>query len=101
MREINETRIHKIKERLHEAFSPLELSVADESHLHVGHAGYQTGKGHFALNIVAEAFTGKSLLSRHQAIYRALGKLMLEDIHALRIKALSPQEHGHVAADQP
>jgi BolA protein len=41
---------------------------------------------------VAEAFDGKTQVQRHQMVYRALGDLMRTDIHALIIKALTPNE---------
>ncbi len=78
-----------IEARLHEAFSPTQLSLLDESHLHVGHAGAQSGKGHYALTIKAAAFAGKTPIMRHRMIYQALGKLMQTHIHALRIQAKS------------
>ncbi len=76
-----------IEARLREAFSPLQLTLLDESHLHVGHAGAQSGKGHYALTIQAAAFAGKTPIMRHRLIYQALGELMQTHIHALRIDA--------------
>ena len=52
----------------------------------------QSGGGHFSAFIVAEAFTGKSLVQRHRMVYQALGELMRTEIHALAIKALTTQE---------
>jgi BolA protein len=42
--------------------------------------------------IVSDAFTGKSLVQRHQLIYKALGELMKQEIHALGIEAFTPTE---------
>ena len=70
------------------------LEIVDESHLHAGHAGAKSGKGHFALTIVAEEFAADSLIARHRRVYGALGELMQSDIHALSIDARSPEEAG-------
>jgi BolA family transcriptional regulator, general stress-responsive regulator len=79
-----------IEQRLRQAFSPQSLRVIDESHKHAGHAGARDGRGHFAVEIVAEAFRGMLPLARHRAIYAAMGDLMQTDIHALSIKADTP-----------
>ena len=81
-----------IKRLLNEAFSPQLLEIIDHSAAHAGHAGARSGGGHYHLTIVAEAFTGKSPVQRHQLIYRALGDMMKHEIHALGINALSPSE---------
>ena len=49
---------------------------------------------HFEARVVSEAFAGKASLARHRAVYAALGQMMETDIHALSIKALTPQELG-------
>lgn len=48
---------------------------------------------HFTAVIVAEAFTGKRLIQRHQLVYAALGDRMREEIHALSMKTLTPEEY--------
>lgn len=82
----------QIKARLETRFSPDELLVKDQSHLHAGHAGAKDGRGHFDVTIVAAAFADKSRLERHRMVYDALADLMESDIHALRIKALTSAE---------
>ncbi len=47
---------------------------------------------HFAALVVAEEFDGKRLIARHQMIYKALGALVGNEIHALSITALTPEE---------
>jgi BolA protein len=85
-------RVAMIRERLTAAFAPTLINVVDESHLHAGHAGAASGGGHFAVTIVADAFAGKNLLARHRMVYEALGDAMKTDIHALSLKAYTPQE---------
>jgi acid stress-induced BolA-like protein IbaG/YrbA len=48
---------------------------------------------HFSALIVSPAFTGKRLIQRHQLVYAALGDRMREEIHALSMKTLTPEEH--------
>ncbi|RYE70246.1 MAG: BolA family transcriptional regulator [Oxalobacteraceae bacterium] len=49
---------------------------------------------HFSAVIVANAFTGKSRIQRHQIVYGALGDRMREEIHALSMKTLTPDEYA-------
>jgi acid stress-induced BolA-like protein IbaG/YrbA len=49
---------------------------------------------HFSAVIVSPAFAGKSRIQRHQIVYAALGDRMREEIHALSMKTLTPEEHG-------
>jgi BolA protein len=82
-----------IQERLTQALQPITLELQDNSAQHVGHAGAQSGGGHYSLLIVSEAFTGKSPVARHQMIYGALDGLIGGAIHALSITAKTPAEH--------
>ena len=47
---------------------------------------------HFQAVIVSPAFAGKRLIARHQIVYAALGDRMREEIHALSMKSLTPEE---------
>ncbi|TDJ35706.1 MAG: BolA family transcriptional regulator [Gammaproteobacteria bacterium] len=85
-------RVALIRQRLEDALAPSLLDVVDESHEHVGHPGAADGRGHFSVTIVADAFSGLSLLERHRLVYDAMGELMDTDIHALSIQARSPAE---------
>jgi len=87
MNSINQQRIERMMLLLNASLSPSKLSIIDNSHLHVGHAGAKTGMGHFELEIVSQKFSGLPSLKRHQLIYKALGDMMQTDIHALSIKA--------------
>ncbi len=49
---------------------------------------------HFQALIVSAAFAGKSRVQRHQLVYAALGERMREEIHALSMKTLTPEEAG-------
>ena len=77
-----------LRERLEHKFQPLELSVEDEGHLHVGHAN--EGRGHFRVRIVAEAFRGLTPIARHRLVHAALEDLMKSEVHAIAIEAKAP-----------
>ncbi|MEO5339179.1 MAG: BolA/IbaG family iron-sulfur metabolism protein [Magnetococcus sp. MYC-9] len=47
---------------------------------------------HFQATIVSALFRGKGLVQRHQMVYQVLGDLMREDVHALTLKTLAPEE---------
>ena len=85
-------RVEMIRQRLTEALAPEHLTIIDESHKHAGHVGAQSGGGHFAVTLVAGAFAGQGLLARHRMVYDALGLAMHTDIHALSIRAYTPDE---------
>lgn len=79
-----------IRQRL-AGLEPQTLEIIDESAAHAGHAGAASG-GHFRLIIVSNHFAGMNAVSRHRAIYQALGDLMSGRVHALSINALTPDE---------
>jgi BolA family transcriptional regulator, general stress-responsive regulator len=82
-----------IRERL-AGLRPESLEVYDDSHEHAGHVGAQGGGGHYQLVIVSREFAGKPAVMRHRLIYQALGDLMPARIHALAIRAYTPEEMG-------
>ncbi len=47
---------------------------------------------HFEALVIASAFEGKSRIARHQLIYGTLGSLMGNEIHAMSIRAHTPDE---------
>lgn len=47
---------------------------------------------HFEAVIVSQIFNGKSRVARHQLVNRALGSQMGNEIHALSMKTLTPDE---------
>ena len=47
---------------------------------------------HFQALVVSAAFAGKSRVQRHQLVYAALGDRMREEIHALSMQTLTPDE---------
>ena len=79
--------------RLNSALSPTRITLIDDSEKHRGHGGYNpSGESHFSLEIESGEFAGKSRVERQRMIYKALGELMKERVHALSIRATAPGE---------
>lgn len=80
---------HELQNRL----SPAALTVVDESEQHRGHAGWREGgETHFRINIVSEAFIGKSRVERHRLVNEVLSGAFDRGLHALAIQAKAPGE---------
>jgi len=56
------------------------------------HVDVQGDGQHFEALIVSSEFAGKRPIARHQLVYAALGERMREEIHALSMRTLTPQE---------
>ncbi len=83
----------EIESRLEAAFSPVSLTVTNDSAKHGGHAGDDgSGESHFSVEIVSSAFAGVSRLERQRMVNKALGDLPGQRVHALAIKAKAPGE---------
>jgi acid stress-induced BolA-like protein IbaG/YrbA len=68
-----------IKSYIEQGISCERVSVAGDGH-------------HFEALIVSEEFVGRSRVQRHQRVYQALGERLREEIHALSMRTLTPQE---------
>lgn len=83
----------RIRNILENTFCPARLEIEDESWKHEGHTGVHAhGGGHFVVCIVATCFRGKTRIERHRMVNEALGDAFEADIHALSIKAKTPEE---------
>jgi acid stress-induced BolA-like protein IbaG/YrbA len=60
--------------------------------LECDHVEVQGDGRHFDAVIVSPLFRGKSKVKQHQLVYAALGDRMREEIHALSMKTLTPEE---------
>jgi stress-induced morphogen len=75
--------------------NPISLNIIDESHKHQGHRPNSPNIGtHFKITIIAECFKGMSLLQRHRMVYEILDKELKGQLHALSIKALTPDQQN-------
>ncbi|WP_353571388.1 BolA family protein [Candidatus Albibeggiatoa sp. nov. BB20] len=84
-------RIQLIQDKITAALSPTHFNIVDNSAQHAGHASAKGG-GHFEVTIISEQFAGLSLVKRHQLVYSVVQDLMNTEIHALSIKAYTPEE---------
>lgn len=84
-----------ISHKLQTSFNPSHMEVHDESNLHAGHHGH-TGRDetHFKVIIVSAAFIEKSLIQRHRMVYDLLKDNIQGGIHALTIRAYTPDEYA-------
>lgn len=83
-----------IEAKLRAAFTPQFLEVIDESHRHAGHGHHHhpEGETHFRVEIVSDAFDGKSRIERHRMINALLSEELAGRVHALAIGARTPSE---------
>jgi len=80
-----------IERTLREQLGADHVEVVDESWKHAGHAA-AGGGGHFIVHVVSARFKGVPLLDRNRMVFRLFEAEMGREIHALAIKALTPEE---------
>ena len=72
--------------------TPEEVKIYIERGLACEHIEV-TGDGqHFTALIISTEFRGKGRVQRHQRVYQALGDRMREEVHALSMQTLTPEE---------
>ena len=69
----------QVKSYIEQGLSCQELKVEGDGH-------------HFEALVVSDAFLGKSRVQRHQLVYKALGDRMRQEVHALSMRTLTPDE---------
>ncbi|WP_244813498.1 BolA family transcriptional regulator [Caballeronia sp. Lep1P3] len=84
-------KIAHLEARLAAALDPQSVHIEDDSAAHAGHAGAASGS-HYTVTIVAPCFAGKARVARHRLVYDALADEMRRSVHALAIRAYTPQE---------
>jgi BolA protein len=86
---------NRIEQKLKAAFELARLEIVDDSDRHKGHAGAREGgESHFTVTVVSETFRGMSRVERQRRINAALAEELAGPIHALSLKALTPEEAG-------
>ncbi|SEG11815.1 BolA family protein [Nitrosomonas ureae] len=64
-----------------------------ESSLPCEHVWVEGDDGvHFHALIVSPEFNGKNVVQQHQLVYKSLGDKMKQEIHALSMKTLTPEQ---------
>ena len=81
--------------------TPLQVRDFIAAGLTCEHLEVEGDGRHFFATIVSAAFDGRSRVARHQQVYAALGDRMREQIHALSMKTLTPEEWRQQQALQP
>ena len=87
-----------IREKLTQALNPERLEVVDDSGRHAGHHheggidGRPGGESHLNLLIVSAAFEGQGRVARQRTVNAVLAEELAGPVHALSIRALTPQE---------
>ncbi|KII92903.1 hypothetical protein PLICRDRAFT_155806 [Plicaturopsis crispa FD-325 SS-3] len=85
-----------IREKLVAQLQPSELMITNDSWQHRHHAAMRAQGGgaetHFSVQIVSDAFVGKSTMQRHRMIYSTLSKELAQGLHALSLKTKTPEE---------
>jgi BolA family transcriptional regulator, general stress-responsive regulator len=71
-----------IENKLIESLSPSFFELCD----------LNDDDSHFSLIIVSEHFKDLNQVARHRLIYKTIGEEMKRSVHALTIKAFTPQE---------
>ena len=89
-----------IREKSTAALSPIRLEIEDDSGRHAGHHheggvdGRPGGESHFNLLVVSSAFRGEGRVQRQRRVNAALRDELAGPVHALSIRALTPEEAG-------
>ena len=78
-----------IERKITQSLTPAHLEVINESQMHNVPPGAES---HFKVIVVADAFDGVTRIRRHQRINAILEKELKEDIHALSMQTMTPQE---------
>lgn len=85
-------RAQAIEAALRDKLAAQYVKVVDQSSLHEGHLGARSGGGHFQVLVVSDRFRGLSRIAAQRVVYEALGGLMMNDIHAISMRTLTPEE---------
>jgi BolA-like protein 1 len=83
-----------IESKLGEALHPVHLEVINESAMHSVPPGSET---HFKVLVVSPAFAGLGLVDRHRRVNEALRDELRGGVHALSIRALTPDQWGEAS----
>jgi BolA protein len=89
-------RAAELEQRLFTALDAEHVEVQDDSALHRGHAGARGGAGHFSVIVVSRKLEGLDRVARHRAVYEAAGDMIPTQIHALSVRAYTPEEWQEV-----
>ena len=72
--------------------TPESIKQGIEQGMQTAHLEVAGDGQHFEALIVSDEFAGLNRVQRHQRVYQTLGDRMREEIHALSMKTLTPEE---------
>ena len=72
--------------------TPENVKAYIQQGLDCEHIQVQGDGRHFEAVIVSAEFSGKNMVQQHQLVYKALGDRMRQEIHALSMKTLTPEQ---------
>ena len=72
--------------------TPEQVKSYIENGMQCEHVQVQGDGHHFEAVIVSALFRGKNKVQQHQVVYKALGERMREEIHALSMQTLTPEQ---------
>ena len=81
----------EIKMRLENDLDIQHIEIKDFTGRHLNHKTLEGGF-HLEATIVSSDFIDMSLIERHRAVYDSMGNMMNNEIHALSMKTLTPDE---------
>jgi BolA protein len=86
-------RADRIESLLSARLTTTRIAVIDDSHRHVGHAGWrEQGETHYRVEVVSAAFEGLGRVARQRLVYDLLDGEFANGLHALQLKTLTPAE---------
>ena len=86
-----------ILNNLNELINVIHIDIKDSTGKHVHHDNFDGGH-HLSAIIVSDDFISKTLIERHQIVYKALGSMINNEIHAFSMKTYTEDEwESHVA----
>ncbi|GLB37639.1 putative BolA IbaG family protein [Lyophyllum shimeji] len=86
-----------IREKLVQLVQPASITISNDSWQHRHHApmraqGGGNGETHFSVQIVSDAFKGKTTMQRHRMVFSALSEELSQGLHSLSLKTKTTDE---------
>ena len=79
---------NEIKEKVNNELNPEQISLIDNSHLHIKHQSFVAGKFHLKLIVKSQKLKKMKKIEAHKIIFSILKNEMKDKIHALEIKII-------------
>jgi stress-induced morphogen len=89
------SRQESIQTKLKSVLDPEHIEVENESRMHSVPPGSET---HFRVLVVSRAFAGQSAVQRHRRVNEALRDEFSSGLHALTLRAMTPEEWAQQGA---